>query len=143
MKKRKQSFENDDKRVSLNSRDKNNYNETNFDGMKKRKQSFENDDKRVKINRDKNNYYNEIGKKDNYKEIDFCNNNEIIDIILKDLDLIAKVYKLRKCELIKKIIIISDTFIFENGLLTPTLKVKRKFVAKYFYELINKLINNN
>ena len=117
--------------------------ETNFDGMKKRKQSFENDDKRVKINRDKNNYYNEIGKKDNYKEIDFCNNNEIIDIILKDLDLIAKVYKLRKCELIKKIIIISDTFIFENGLLTPTLKVKRKFVAKYFYELINKLINNN
>ena len=87
--------------------------------------------------------YNEIGKKDNYKEIDFCNNNEIIDIILKDLDLIAKVYKLRKCELIKKIIIISDTFIFENGLLTPTLKVKRKFVAKYFYELINKLINNN
>jgi len=42
-------------------------------------------------------------------------------------------------EMVKKWALIDDTFTIENGLLTPTLKVKRKVVKEKYADLINSL----
>ena len=58
------------------------------------------------------------------------------EIILKELEIVNK--NLSKIEKIKKFIVIKDQFTIENGLITPTLKLKRyKIIQKYKNELEN------
>ena len=58
------------------------------------------------------------------------------EIILKELEIVNK--NLSKIEKIKKFIVIKDQITIENGLLTPTLKLKRyKIIQKYKNELEN------
>ena len=50
--------------------------------------------------------------------------------ILQELEIVNK--NLSKIEKIKKFIVIKDQFTIENGLMTPTLKLKRyKIIQKY------------
>ena len=63
-----------------------------------------------------NEEFKKIQKKDVYKEIEKINKN------------------LSKIEKIKKFIIIDEQFTIQNGLMTPTLKLKR-------YKIINKYKN--
>ncbi len=64
---------------------------------------------------------------------EFLNNNEIINNII---EIINK--KLTLVEKIKKIQLIDENFSIENGLLTPTMKVKRKkVIEKYKKKLEN------
>jgi len=58
------------------------------------------------------------------------------DIILKEIEIVNK--NLSKIEKIKKFIIVKDQFTIENGLITPTLKLKRyKIIQKYKNQLEN------
>jgi len=58
------------------------------------------------------------------------------EIILKELEMVNK--NLSKIEKIKKFIVIKDQFTIENGLVTPTLKLKRyKIIKKYKNQLEN------
>ena len=53
-----------------------------------------------------------------------------MEIISKELEIVNK--NLSKIEKIKKFIVIKDQFTIENGLITPTLKLKRyKIIQKY------------
>ena len=62
--------------------------------------------------------------------------NILDEIILKELEIVNK--NLSKIEKIKKFIVIKDQFTIENGLITPTLKLKRyKIIQKYKNELEN------
>jgi long-chain acyl-CoA synthetase len=56
------------------------------------------------------------------------------EIILKEIEIVNK--NLSKIEKIKKFIVIKDQFTIENGLITPTLKLKRcKIIQKYKNQL--------
>ena len=58
------------------------------------------------------------------------------EIILKEVEIVNK--NLSKIEKIKKFIVIKDQFTIENGLVTPTLKLKRyKIIQKYKNHLEN------
>ena len=58
------------------------------------------------------------------------------EIILKELEIVNK--NLSKIEKIKKFIVVKDQFTIENGLITPTLKLKRyKIIQKYKNHLEN------
>ena len=54
----------------------------------------------------------------------------IIENINKNLNLIEKV---------KKFVLISEEFSIENGMLTPTLKLKRKEIIKNYKQQLEKL----
>ncbi len=58
------------------------------------------------------------------------------EIIFKEIELINK--NLSKAEKIKKFIVVKDQFTIENGMITPTLKLKRyKIIQKYKNQLEN------
>ncbi len=64
------------------------------------------------------------------------NSNISNEFIFKELEIVNK--KLSKIEKIKKFIVIKDQFTIENGLITPTLKLKRyKIIQKYKNHLEN------
>ena len=50
---------------------------------------------------------------------------------------------LGKWERIKKIELTPETWAIENGLLTPTLKLKRKAIKEKFINLYNKMYEHN
>lgn len=55
------------------------------------------------------------------------------------MDATAKAEKLRGFELVKRIHVSGEDFTVENGLLTPTLKLKRSVAAKHFGDVIAKM----
>ena len=67
------------------------------------------------------------------------NDKKLKDLIIKDLDEIAKEANFNSLEKVKYIIIDFEGFTIENECLTPTLKVVRKKVETYFKEKIDAL----
>lgn len=55
------------------------------------------------------------------------------DLILWDFEILAQKEKLNSLERVKKIYISQEKFTVENGLLTPTLKIKW-YIAKEFFK---------
>ena len=60
-----------------------------------------------------------------------------IPLLLKNLDTIGAAAKLRGFEYVKAVRVVPDQFSIENGLLTPTFKLKRQEAAKVFRPLID------
>ena len=67
------------------------------------------------------------------------NDKKLKDLIVNDLDEIAKEANFNSLEKVKYIIIDFEGFTIENECLTPTLKVVRKKVETYFKEKIDAL----
>ncbi len=64
-------------------------------------------------------------------------NSAVRDLLKKEIDKTNK--QVANFEMVKKWALIDDSFTIENGLLTPTLKVKRKVVKEKYADLINNL----
>lgn len=75
-------------------------------------------------------------KKISYENLtDLCENKEIVDFYLKEIDSMTK--DLARYEKIKKITLLDRDFEIEKGEITPTLKVKRRFIAEKYEDVIN------
>ena len=61
-------------------------------------------------------------------------NNERIKIVIENIN-----KKLTLIEKIKKFILINDEFTIDNGMLTPTLKLKRKAITENYLKQIENL----
>lgn len=68
---------------------------------------------------------------------DLAENAEVKKLFKKELD--ASNAQGAHFEMVKKFALINDQFTIENGMLTPTLKVKRKLVKEKYSDLINSL----
>ena len=77
--------------------------------------------------------------KDNCQE--YFENEELKKEILKDMDSFAKKADFKGFEKVKNIYLSREPFTVENDLCTPTLKIRRHIVKKYFAEVLNKLYN--
>ncbi|KAI1920049.1 medium-chain fatty acid-CoA ligase faa2 [Ophidiomyces ophidiicola] len=64
---------------------------------------------------------------------------KVLDTVRKDLDRAGKKHKLSGFERVKNVALLVDPFSIDNGLLTPTLKLKRPQAAKAFRELLDEL----
>ena len=60
-------------------------------------------------------------------------------LVLKNLDSVGAAAKLRGFEFVKGVRVVADQFSAENGLLTPTFKLKRQEAAKMFRPLIDEM----
>ena len=70
---------------------------------------------------------------------DICENQELINEIIKDCDTIGRKADLKGFELPKKILILKEPFTLENNLMTPTLKLKGKEIKIKYSEEIKKM----
>ncbi|TRZ23195.1 hypothetical protein HGM15179_003896 [Zosterops borbonicus] len=75
-----------------------------------------------------------------YQEL--CRNKDVKKHILEDMVRIGKESGLKSFEQVKDIVLHTEMFSIENGLLTPTLKAKRPELRKYFQSQINELYAN-
>ncbi|XP_028412435.1 long-chain-fatty-acid--CoA ligase 5-like [Dendronephthya gigantea] len=73
---------------------------------------------------------------------ELCENKDVKDMIFKDIVARGKEAKLASFEQVKNILLHSELFSIENGLLTPTFKSKRFTLQKRFAEEIEKLYKN-
>ena len=71
--------------------------------------------------------------------IKLCQLKEFKDAILKDMDRLGKADALRGFEYVKIIHLDPNFFSIENGLLTPTFKLKRNEAAIYYRPIIDDL----
>ncbi len=72
---------------------------------------------------------------------EIANSPELKERIMQEIEQINT--KLGKWEQIKKIELTPKVWTIEDGLLTPTLKLKRKMIKQEFSDLYNKLYDNN
>ncbi|MCL5267246.1 MAG: long-chain fatty acid--CoA ligase [Bacteroidetes bacterium] len=87
-------------------------------------------------------YLREFAKEHRLKyesEEELMNNDKISDAIKKDIDLLQK--DLAKYEQVRRFRLLNTPFTIENGLLTPTLKIKRKIVEQKYVNLIDSMYN--
>jgi len=75
--------------------------------------------------------------KGTFKEL--CRNENVKKLIIKDLNKIAMKMNLMPYEKVKNIYLFDELFSLENGLATPTLKLKRVDLRKHFKDVIGKL----
>jgi len=75
-----------------------------------------------------------------YKEV--CQNLKVVQIILEDMKKQGKLAKLKGFEFPKAIYVEPEPFSPENGLLTPTFKLKRPKVRDHYRKRIDILYNN-
>jgi long-chain acyl-CoA synthetase len=68
---------------------------------------------------------------------DLLNNERIIDAIREDIERVSSSFK--QFEKVKKFALIENDFTIENGMLTPSLKVKRRAVLENFGTQLDKL----
>ncbi|XP_047310054.1 long chain acyl-CoA synthetase 6, peroxisomal-like isoform X2 [Impatiens glandulifera] len=67
---------------------------------------------------------------------ELCNNPRIKAAVLADMDEIGKEAQLRGFEFAKAVTLVLEPFTVENGLLTPTFKVKRPQAKEYYQKAI-------
>ncbi|KFQ05826.1 ACSL1 ligase, partial [Haliaeetus albicilla] len=80
------------------------------------------------------------GFEGSYEEL--CKNKDLKKHILEDMVRIGKESGLKSFEQVKDIVMHTEMFSIENGLLTPTLKAKRPELRKYFQSQIDELYAN-
>ncbi|XP_023742666.1 long chain acyl-CoA synthetase 7, peroxisomal [Lactuca sativa] len=68
-----------------------------------------------------------------------CNDPRARTAVLADMDAIGKEAQLRGFEFARSVTLITEPFTIENGLLTPTFKVKRPQAKAYFAKAIEKM----
>ncbi|XP_052265518.1 long-chain-fatty-acid--CoA ligase 1-like isoform X2 [Dreissena polymorpha] len=73
----------------------------------------------------------------NFKEL--CARQDLKEIILKDINIIAKAAGLKGFEMVRDIVLYPELFSVQNGLLTPTFKNKRPQLRKFFSSQIQEL----
>ncbi|KAJ3113550.1 hypothetical protein HDU96_003287 [Phlyctochytrium bullatum] len=71
--------------------------------------------------------------------IELCKSEKFRQLVQKDMDKKAKSAKLRGFEVVKAIYLEPEFFSIQNGMLTPTFKLKRNEAAKKYREVIDKL----
>jgi long-chain acyl-CoA synthetase len=71
--------------------------------------------------------------------VDLCKDEKLKEIILSDLNKLAKKYKLRYYEIPSNIHLHHELFSQTNGLLTVTLKTRRANARQYFQAIIKSL----
>jgi long-chain acyl-CoA synthetase len=74
---------------------------------------------------------------------EICKDEKLKEIILNDLQRLAKQYKFKYYEIISNIHLHSELFSQENGLITSTLKTRRTATRQYFQNIIQSLYNTN
>ena len=84
--------------------------------------------------------FNNINE-ENY--INYLDNDEIKNEIIKDIDFYGRKNDLKGFELPKKIYLCKEPFSIENQIITPTLKIRRHQAKKFFAKEINKLYGFN
>ncbi|XP_067423558.1 long-chain-fatty-acid--CoA ligase 6 isoform X2 [Emydura macquarii macquarii] len=73
---------------------------------------------------------------------ELCKNTELTQAIMEDMVRLGKESGLHSFEQVKAIYIHSDMFSIQNGLLTPTLKAKRRELRDYFKKEIEELYSS-
>ncbi|NXM09577.1 ACSL1 ligase, partial [Tyrannus savana] len=86
------------------------------------------------------NWAKKKGIEGSYQEL--CKNKDVKKYILEDMLRVGKEAGLKSFEQVKDIVLHTEMFSIENGLLTPTLKAKRPELRKYFQSQINELYAN-
>ncbi|NXU36593.1 ACSL1 ligase, partial [Drymodes brunneopygia] len=86
------------------------------------------------------NWAKKKGLEGSYQEL--CRNKDVKKYILEDMLRIGKEAGLKSFEQVKDIVLHTEMFSIENGLLTPTLKAKRPELRKYFQSQIDELYAN-
>ncbi|NWR26910.1 ACSL1 ligase, partial [Tachuris rubrigastra] len=86
------------------------------------------------------NWAKKKGIEGSYQEL--CRNTDVKKYILEDMVRVGKESGLKSFEQVKDIVLHTEMFSIENGLLTPTLKAKRPELRKYFQSQINELYAN-
>ncbi|EFW22865.1 AMP-binding enzyme [Coccidioides posadasii str. Silveira] len=64
---------------------------------------------------------------------------KVLDAVRRDLDRAGKKYKLAGFERVKNLALFHEPFSIDNGLLTPTLKLKRPQAVKAFRDVLDEL----
>ncbi len=73
---------------------------------------------------------------------DFCQNQKIIEFYTDQLKKIEE-NRISRVETIKKFVLVPEPFSEENGMITPTLKLKRKIISKNFEAQIQQMYEAN
>jgi long-chain acyl-CoA synthetase len=73
---------------------------------------------------------------------DICKDEKLKEIILNDLQRLAKEYNFKYYETISNIHLHPELFSQENGLVTSTLKTRRTAARQYFQNIIQSLYNS-
>jgi long-chain acyl-CoA synthetase len=71
--------------------------------------------------------------------VELCKDEKLKNIILADLQRLAKDYKFKYYETVTNIYLHAEPFSIENGFITSTLKTRRTVVRQYFQDIIRSL----
>uniref|UniRef100_A0A1I7X6K4 long-chain-fatty-acid--CoA ligase n=1 Tax=Heterorhabditis bacteriophora TaxID=37862 RepID=A0A1I7X6K4_HETBA len=69
---------------------------------------------------------------------DLCMDEKVHDFVLSELHKIGKENKLNSIEQVKRVVLTTEVFSVENGLLTPTLKAKRPQLRLKYKDIMSK-----
>jgi len=68
-----------------------------------------------------------------------CDDKRVERDVLKSMEEVGKAEGLKGFETVKRVLLVDEEFSVENGLLTPTMKVKRHAVGKRYEREIREL----